>query len=347
MIMQRLGRSGRTTAILTIAFGLGTVSSAAAQVSPMTPPPASGRPVTFDSILSADVLARVYLIRDEVELIRFEMGRPKATLSDLRVTNASPREVMFQAFTLYLKANDLRFEITGAPGLQLQLEMPRKVRPLHVWRVLDIAYERLLEVRRELDISERPSETPQPATSTPTDVFRAIAGVNRNLDLLVSERLAPEDVFYQVKLASNYAIRLLERFPGAPLIPPAPRFERGKRPVDVFNLLVQSYELLHEIARRSGIETLSLEVTGFETKPAPGDEIAPSGVYNMAILVVSELAYLHAQLNYSDTPIPAREPGVKVSSHVYQQARILQLQLEELRRQVEQRADWLGDQDYN
>ncbi len=333
-------RKGAVLSVIALTFAL--ASEAAGQVNPTTPPPISGHSLTFEDISSADVLARAHLIRDEIELIRFEMGRPTAGPSEFDVRNASPREVMFQAFTLFLKASELQFELAGTSPVPLQLELPQEVRQLHVWRVLEVAYQRILTVRRELDISDPVVERRQPPSAAPTDVFLAIAQANRQLDQLLSERLAPRDVFYQVKLASNYAVRLLQQFPGARVIPPAPMFERGKRPVDVFNLLLANYEKLQGVAMYSRIETLSLEVTNHDTEWAGQNEVSPSEVYNIAILLVSELAYLHAQLDYSDAPTPARDSGVKVPAHVYQQARILQLQLQELEKLVHKNPDWLA-----
>ena len=90
-------------AVLVLAGGILGPQSGQAQDHP-TPGPVSGHAVTEAEIVSHDVLARVELLRETLETIRFEMGerRPRST-SDM-VSNASPREVMFQAYTLYLKA---------------------------------------------------------------------------------------------------------------------------------------------------------------------------------------------------------------------------------------------------
>ena len=77
-----------------------------------TADPGSGHPVTEEAIGPDDVLARVELLRDALETIRFEMGQPRPRSSYSRVTDASPREVMFQAYTLSLKAQQLGFELT-------------------------------------------------------------------------------------------------------------------------------------------------------------------------------------------------------------------------------------------
>lgn len=47
------------------------------QVDPIKLNPVSGRTQSVETITSADVLARVELLRDELELIRIEMGHPR------------------------------------------------------------------------------------------------------------------------------------------------------------------------------------------------------------------------------------------------------------------------------
>ncbi|MEE8200794.1 MAG: hypothetical protein V3R29_06460, partial [Candidatus Acidoferrales bacterium] len=81
--------------------------------------PASGRPLSAEGIIPADVLARVELLRNELDLIRFEMGQAKVQPIEIAVSDASPREVIFQAITLFRKMNQLSFEMTGDPGPQL------------------------------------------------------------------------------------------------------------------------------------------------------------------------------------------------------------------------------------
>ena len=55
----------------------------------------------------ADVYARVDVLRQELELIRLEMGRPRDGFVQFRVANVAPREVFFQALTLFGKSNQL------------------------------------------------------------------------------------------------------------------------------------------------------------------------------------------------------------------------------------------------
>jgi len=342
--MRAIGRS----APLRVAFVFAILAAASAspgwgQAYVVSPDPVSGHPTDEGSITPADALARVEFLRDELELIRFEMGQPRARPPEIEVTDASPREVMYQAFTLDLKARQLRFELTGERGPAVVMEQPRDVRPLDVWRVVDLARNRTLVAKQALDVEEVVEEKPQDPSTTPADVFNAIVLATRQLDLLIAQRLSAADVYHQVQQASHYAARLLGQFPDATVMPITPEFEHGKRPVEVFNRLVECYRKVESVTGRSGVETLRVKVSKLETDPDAAVQVAPSDGYNMAVLLVSELAYLHQALGYADVPTPRLDLGFKLPSDVYQRAGVLLAQLTELDRLVKENPGWLNE----
>jgi len=302
--------------------------------------PASGRPLSTDAILPADVLARVELVRSELELIRFEMGQPQARPFELAATGVAPRQTLYQALTLFRNANQLYLEVTGDPGSELAMDSPDDIRPLHVWKIVDAAYSRLADVKHRLGIAEQVREERQDTSTTPTEVFRSITVANKQLQILIRNRITTNDVFQQVALATEYAARVLQRFPGAKPVPDAPAFERGKRPVDVYNLLVSCYARMFGIVTKSGLGALKLEAATPEHGILDPAQIRPSEVYDVATLLVSELAYIHSQLENADPPVQIQFPGLKLPSHVYQKARVLLLQLSELEERVAAHPNW-------
>ncbi len=52
-----------------------------------------------------DVFVHVALVRAELELIRLELGKPKSKQKELPIFDAQPREVYFQAQTLFRKTD--------------------------------------------------------------------------------------------------------------------------------------------------------------------------------------------------------------------------------------------------
>ena len=329
-----------TTLSLTLSTILIAPSMILAEPSSDTPKPVSGRPVSLTGILSADVLARTELLREELELIRFEMGKPKDSWTGGIATNAYPHEVYFQALTLFLKANRLSLELTGSTGVQPEIMPALAIRPFHVWMMVNAAYDRILAVKQELGITQSTSEQPKEPSTTPTDSGRAVVQANRQINLLLERPFSPSDVFHQVTLAIHYAATLLEQFRGVTTIPDAHPFEPGKQPAEVFLRLVDCYERLEAVAKHSQVQALHLD-RGAAIRAANRNDFHPSDVYDIATLLVSDLAFLHAQTKNLEPPVPATYPGRKFPSHVYQQVGILYEQLVTLEERVKADPEWL------
>ncbi len=117
-------------------------------------------------------------------------------------------------------------------------------------------------------------------------------------------------------------------------IPDPPLFERGKRPLDVMNRLIECFGSIERIATRSDLSMLKLEG---EVR----DAVTPSDVYDMATLLVSELFYLWSRVDDAVAPRPVYYPGRKLPSHVYQRAGLLQRQLVEIENLAKATPRWL------
>ena len=115
---------------------------------------AGGENVLGEALTPSDVLARVKRVQGELELIRFEMGKPKAGPAHASVTQTVPREAYFQALTLFDKADRLMFEPTGELGSELIKIPPEAVHPEHVWKVVDAALQRVLQVKENLTLTQ-------------------------------------------------------------------------------------------------------------------------------------------------------------------------------------------------
>jgi hypothetical protein len=288
-----------------------------------------------DIIQPPDVFVHVDIVRAELERLRYEMGKPINHQAEIGVRNAAPREVFFQALTLFRKADRLCFEQTRE-----RAELPKppigEVRPEHVYHVVDEALGRIRVVKGGLEISSTPQTIPRDPAKTPTDVFRSTVQANRQLNLLLDQRFSPSDVFQQVTVAIGFTSSLLARFPGEIRIPEEPSFEAGKLPADVYRRLVGCFERVRMIAHTSGLDMLELETSETRIQQA-----TPSDVFDIASLLVSELAYLHGKLRDSEPPRRAYFPGRKFPSHVFQRAGILEQQLISLDERIQQQPNWL------
>jgi len=305
------------------------------------PNPVSGHSISLEGITPADVLARVQLLRDTLELIRFEMGKPKASQSDAIVTNVHSHEAYFQALTLFHKADRLALELTGSTGIPPEPISLSALAPLHIWKIVNGSYLRILAIKEELGLKEIISERPEDSSTSLTETGRAIVQANRQINLLQERHFSPSDVSQQVLLASQYAKGLLTRFPQSNIVPETPPLERGKQPADVFLRLVECYATLEKIAQQSSVPVLHLDRLAAQ-KVGTSRQLEPSDVYDMATLLVSDLAYLHAQLKNVDSPKPIRYQGRTFPSRVYQEATGLLHQLETLEQLVATDPEWLS-----
>ena len=303
--------------------------------------PVSGRPVSVSGILPADVYSRTVLLKKELEEIRFEMGKPKDEWVGGIASNASPHEVYFQALNLFLKANRLSLELTGSMGRQPAIRPASDIRPFHIWMMVNEAYKRILVIKQELGITASNAEILKESTTTITEAGGAIVAVNRQINLVLERPFTPGDVLHQVDLAIQYAADLLKQFPGTSPMPEAPPFDRGKEPGEAFLRLVDCFERLESIAKQSDVSVLHFDRTAVN-KAVNHYDFHPSDVYDMATLLVSDLALLHANINDLDSPATVPYPSGHVfPSHVYQQAGILHAQLVELEERVKRDPNWL------
>jgi hypothetical protein len=278
--------------------------------------------IPVEAVEPPDCYVRAVQLAAHVELIRTEMGRPAEHRAHAVVSGASPREVWFQALAAFRKSDRLAHEICHDPTAEVPHAPPiSTIKPGHVLQVLDAAGRELEEIMTSLGIRERANPQPRDPKKTPSDVFGALVSMNRQINLLLARSFQPADCFQQVSLAVAFAARLT----GKPAPEPA-AFERAKRPADCYQRLVRCLELARALVRGHGQPVI-------ETTPAlDSDTVLPSDVYDMASLVLGEVAYLHSLKPDTNPPYPfeGNIPGRKLPSHVWQLVGVLEQQLQQL-----------------
>ena len=318
----------RFVLLVWLAFGVASVCASGSK-EPSDKPESSAK----ETIEPADVYIRVALLRDEIELIRQHLGKPANKQPDLKVKNAVPREVFFQSITLFRIVDRLSFDLTRQSAKIREIPTAA-IRPFHVYEVVNQTIARVQFIKKYLKIESVVKPLARNPDITPTEVFRSIVQANRQVNLLLQEQFSSSDVFQQVTLAVGYSARLQAAFPG-PRIQRTPGFKPDKRSSDVYQQLVQCFQMVRTIARISNIKILDLQEY---TK----EDATPSDVYAVASLLVSELAFLHQQLDGAKPLRPVVYPGVKTPSDAYQRAMLLQSQLINLNHWASQKTDWLA-----
>ena len=257
----------------------------------------------------------------DLEQLRLFMGVAKVSDLDIGIRSAIPRDVYFQALTLWQKTDRLKFEIMRA-------HTPPPPAP-----VGDIAMQDLLPtlqqahrlLRQAMDELRMADETEAAPTPLATDLFTAILNLNRQLDSMLERHFAPSDVYIEVTLAIGYAARLLARYPDAIRIPAEPAFEPNKQPSDVYRRLIACLQSITRI-----FQALELPVLTIDTSRTDMAHLTPNDVFVVASLIVSQLDFLHKRLDIAKPPPQSAYPGLKFPAHTYQRAGILQAQLEQL-----------------
>ena len=277
-------------------------------------------------------------VHEELALLRFHMGKPAAVKQHqfITVTGAAPREVYFQALTLYDKSNQFAFDHLRIRSMSISAPS-YAIKPADVFNVVNSSLERLRAVKAHLNISATISEPALDKTKTPTDVLISVIGASREISILLDQQFTPKHVFKEVTLAIGYTASILSQFPNVERIPSAEPIQIGIKPSAVFERLIGCYERIRIIAKRSNIKILTL-VVNLEKL-----DVIPRDVYDIASLVVSELAFIHSVSGDLPPPRDTYDPGRKFPSHVYQRVSILEEQLRLLDMATKNSTTWLSN----
>jgi hypothetical protein len=272
----------------------------------------------LEAVLPAHCHARAQRLLAEVTLIRDEMGRGEDGRPAPEITGAQPREVYFEALVAWRKSQRLAEEL-GVHAARTAPAAPvlRELSPGHVLQLLDAVLATTDAIKQRLAIPETAAEPAIEPARQPSDVLAAVVRVNRELSRALERPFTPSDVYGAVALASTYATRL-----GAAVDPV--ELKRRTRPADCYARLESCLEKVNQLIVKAGQQALVARGT-------PKD-IVPGDVYDLASLVVGELAFLHS-LSATAAPVHAFEPGAAghvLPAHVDQLARTLEGQLAKL-----------------
>jgi len=257
-------------------------------------------------VLANQLLADARAIRDE-------LGRSEDTRPVPEITGAEPREVYFEAIVAWRKAGRLASEL----GVEASSPIPvtpklADLRPGHVHGLL----EGISAQRRGIK-QTAPAQAVEPARQ-PSDVLVTVVRLNRDLSRSLERPFTPSDVYRSVALAAAYATRL-----GATAAPA--ELQPRKKPADCYERLEACLARAAALVGKRGGKALAAR--GALPDVLPGD------CYDLANLVLGELAYLH-ELTGDAKALHAFEPevgGHRLPSHVHQLARTLETQLSALR----------------
>ncbi|MCX5747649.1 MAG: hypothetical protein NT062_34730 [Proteobacteria bacterium] len=290
-----------------------------------------------EEITSEHTSAYIAQVLEDIELLRMEMGRNRDIRVPMHIRDASPREVFYHAQTVHRKADQLCVELGGHSIDPPVAAAPARAQPADVFRVLESTRQRLSDSRVLLGLDpsllRRPTAAPlrRAAGRDASDVLDGCLSASRQLNVMLALAFTSAEAHERLVRALGTAERLLGVV-GVQL-PAAPSLERRKFPREVFEVLWQTCDVLHDILRSSGLAALELR-RGFVAEE-PGD------VFDIASLIVSELEYVATFIPVEPASLDVPTPKRTLPAHNYQRARQLLTAMQELARAVEAKPSWL------
>ena len=278
-------------------------------------------------ITSGDVYRSLIQLSDDVNTIRLEMGIEQHAIPAMEVYDAQPREVYFQAQTVFEKLSRLHFDLLRDRPKPPQI-VTADATSGDVLALIQQADALVTSIYRYMNIS---STVPNPdidtyTQKTPTDVYILMIGLSRVLNGMIDHQFSPAEAYQQVTYAVSIASTILlekdvHQAMGDTSIPLEPR----KTPTDVYRRLITVNNRIHQVINHHNGTCLTLgEAEMHRTGVNPGD------VYDLASLVVAELSYLRNLINTSSAPHAPYYPGKKWPSHVYQRVGQLESQIKHM-----------------
>lgn len=268
-------------------------------------------------ITPANCFARASYLLARLDQVRVEMGRTVDTRPAPEVANAKPREVYFAAIAAWHKVARLADETGACSGRAAPAVPPiGAIVPGNCYELIDAIVAQVEDIAGEVGVTAKAAEPQLEPARQPSDVLVMMVRVNRQLSRLLERPMAPRDCYRTVALATAYARRLGV----APVATVA--FEHGKQPADCYRALEACLVTVEKKLAAKGQTAL--------TARASLPDAAPTDVYDLANVVLGEVAYLHSLDGAHNPPIHAFEPGGhghRLPAHVYQLARTLDAQL--------------------
>ena len=277
-------------------------------------------------ITTTEVYSFSIKLSQTLKQISDAMGIEHQVRQTIGVKNVSPREVYFQAATLHTKTSRLMFEFTNEEAKNSD-KMKVDAQPADVLALLQLAKGNLETVIEKLNLPPSNFIETFNQDITPAQVFQTIVELNRRTNDLLDFRFSPANVHQKITEAITVAAAILESKKEAKSVFYPNAIERNIRPKDIYIKMVVMYDAMSPIMEKFGKKCLALEA--YETNRV---DVLPSDVYDLAVMFVSQLRYMHSLIPEAKKIKNSYYPGKVISADVYQRLTILEKQMMEMMR---------------
>lgn len=292
--------------------------------------PISGRdPYAENNLKPADVLSRARLVHDELDIIRKHMGLSYSYKKIISVQGASPVQVYAQAQELLDHINEFAWDLDVIHLDSTKPESIKKIVPKDVWFKVNDCYKQVLQIKRKLLIDEEAAEVESTNATTPSEVFEQIAKTFSLAAFLMPVKLEDTELYMQVQVCINTASRLLSINPNLQRIPEKPEFVEKISHQDLLQEVSTIFPVVQEISTLMNLQPIQVQIK--EQTEAFHNIVS---IHKMVAMLEGELAYFHSHFKLPE-PEPALYPGRKFPSHCLQSLKLLKIQLESFRKELE------------
>ena len=260
----------------------------------------------------AELAQTVAVIRADIDQLRFVMGAPVVAPAPWSVNSADARHVFYTSQTLFRKVIRLANEVAAEPMIEPPGRVGSQGAVEAAVNVLAMARQRLLTLMKHIGV--------QPATSTPrgtpqlADTLVQMVEVSRQLNAMLVYEYRRMDTYELVRQAIRHV--------GEPY-PPLPPLVGGVTPTGVYQKLLDCYQLVWLAERRRDMRPLGLNLRRERRRL----DVEPSDVYDLAQLLLADIAHMVASQSPETQEPPYRHPPYIYSTHVFRLASVLEMQL--------------------
>ena len=270
---------------------------------------------------TAHVYQAVGELRMELEQIRQVMGKRAPRSREFKLEEAEPRQVFFQAQTLFRKCNQLAQEVAGVSRVQPgYAPEDRAIVPEDVLQLVQASRSQLQHVRTTLGIEGKVDPPRLDRRKKSSDVMHDIIEAGYVLNRLTSTSHDWSQIYDRVYQAVAY---LGGALPEATRYPELEPFECCKMPQDVYARMALTMEAARPIA--DSVDLSLIRITA--VKQAEGGASTET-VYDLTTTLISDFGELTLRLNGEDISGPEYiRPTRILPSHVFQLAGVLETQV--------------------
>lgn len=288
------------------------------------------------AITTADLFVQCEAMHKLIDQFMRAMGKQSSPHPRLIVENAQLSDLLFQSVSIYNKSTRLAFEYTRKTYPSITNETQATVDS--IWDILHQTLQILFKLQPVLDVKQEISVEPPKNDVTLSDISSLLIELNQRIDDMGWVQASPSETYAVLIKAIYVAAALLAESPAPEVVPEPPSFERYKTVDQVYMRLLGVMNTLNQISEKQHIASIKIRVENLH----PGI-VNPSDVNDMVYFILARLETFYALINLQPQEMGAYYHGWKFPSHIYQQAGLLEMQVQHLLSMVVKYPRWLRE----